>query len=277
MIQGYRMEGPPPHGEPPPPPPEGERDWPPWLGFATLLAVVLVSNLIYAVILGASGTDDIDDPPAWVTLSSALVLQTSLIAGALGAAALYKKLRPEQFGLRRARFWRSIGIAALGMVAFYILAAIWVAVAGDPEQSTSQDIGADESDLALIAAGVLFVIIAPVAEEFFFRGFFYGSLRTRMPTIVAALVCGVVFGIIHVASGIEAVPVLIALGVIFCLVREATGSLYPVIAMHALNNTFAYVGQTDVAPGLAAALGGAMLVACAVAPRLLWRREPAAA
>jgi membrane protease YdiL (CAAX protease family) len=277
MIQGYRMEGPPPHGEPPPPPPEGERDWPPWLGFATLLAVVVVSNLIYAVILGASGTDDIDDPPAWVTLSSALVLQTSLIAGALGAAALYRKLRPDQFGLRRTRFWRSVGIAALGMVAFYILAAIWVAVVGDPEQSTSQDIGADESDLALIAAGVLFVVIAPIAEEFFFRGFFYGSLRTRMPTVLAALVCGVVFGIIHVASGIEAVPVLIALGVIFCLVREATGSLYPVIGMHALNNTFAYIGQTDVAPGLAAGLGGAMLVACALAPRLLFRREPAPA
>ena len=276
MIQGYRMEGPPPHGEPPEPPPS-EREWPPWLGLATLVAVVVVSNLLYAVILGASGTDDIDDPPAWVTLSSALVLQTSLIAGALGAAALYKPLHPWQFGLRPARFWRSVGIAVLGMIAFYLLAAVWVALAGDPEQSTSQDIGADESDLALIAAGVLFVLIAPIAEEFFFRGFFYGSLRTRLSTFWAALICGAVFGVIHVASGIEAVPVLIALGVIFCLVREFTGSLYPVIAMHALNNTFAYMSQTDVAPGLALGLGAAMLAACAIVPRLGWRRDPAPA
>lgn len=270
MIQGYRMEGPPPHGEPPEPPPPPEREWPPWLGLATLIAVVIVSNLVFAVILGASGTEDVDDPPAWVTLSSALVLQVCLIGGALGAAALYRPPRPGQFGLRATRFWRSVGIALLGMVAFYLVAAAWVAIAGDPEQSTSQDIGADESDLALLAAGVLFVLIAPVAEEFFFRGFFYGSLRTRLHWVWASLICGVVFGIIHVASGIEAVPVLIVLGVIFCLVREFTGSLYPVIAMHALNNTFAYVGQTDVDPGIAAGLGTAMLIACVVVP-WLWR------
>ena len=33
------------------------------------------------------------------------------------------------------------------------------------------------------------------------------------------------------------------LGVIFCLVYEKTGSLWPVVAMHALNNSIAYAVQ----------------------------------
>jgi membrane protease YdiL (CAAX protease family) len=64
------------------------------------------------------------------------------------------------------------------------------------------------------------------------------------------------------------------LGIIFCLVREKTGSLYPCIGMHALNNTFAYAGQTDVAPGIAAAMGAAMLIAVVVVPRIAWRKPP---
>ena len=275
MIQGYRMAGPPPHGEPPEPPPP-EREWPVWLGFVALLLAWLVASLGYAVVAGAAA-GDIDDPPAWVDIAGAVILQSSLIAAALIAAALYKPLNPRDFGLRATRFWRAVGIAALGMAAFFAFAVLWVSLVGTPEQTTVEEVGGDEGQLALILAGVLFIFVAPVAEEFFFRGFFYGSLRTRMGWVWAALVCGVVFGVIHAATGPEAIPVLIVLGAIFCVVREKTGSLYPVIAMHAVNNTIAYAGQSDVAPGIAVGMGVAMLAAIAGVSRFAWRREPAPA
>lgn len=275
MIQGYRMAGPPPHGEPPPSPPS-ERQWPVWSGFAALAAVFVVSNVAYAMVAGVSG-EDLEDTPAWLDLTAGVILQGTLLAGALIAAALIKPLHPWQFGLRRTRFWPAVGWSALGMLVFYVLAAVWVAIVGEPEQSTAEDIGAEESDLALLAAGVMFVLIAPVAEELFFRGFFYGSLRTRLSPVWAAIVCGVVFGAIHAITGVSAVPILIVLGIIFCLVRERTGSLYPCIALHALNNTLAYAGQTDVAPGIAAGFGAAMLLACSVVPRFAWRRPPSPA
>ena len=41
----------------------------------------------------------------------------------------------------------------------------------------AQDLGADEGTLGRIAAGFMVICIAPVAEEFFFRGFFYRALR----------------------------------------------------------------------------------------------------
>jgi membrane protease YdiL (CAAX protease family) len=233
-----------------------------------------VSQVLLGLVLSISG-EDVDDTPAWLDLTTAVILQSTLIGGALLAAHLVKPLHPWQFALRPAPFWRSVGWAALGMIVFYVLAAIWVTIAGDPDQSTAEDVGADESDLALVAAGFLFIFVAPVVEEVFFRGFFYGSLRTRLGVALSALLCGGVFGVIHAGSGIEAVPILIALGIIFCLVREKTGSLYPCIAMHAVNNTFAYIGQADAAPEVAAAFGATMLAACALVPRFAWRRQPA--
>jgi len=275
MIQGYRMAGPPPHGEPPASPPT-EPQWPVWAGFVALVAVFFVANIGYSLVAGLSGADA-DDTPAWLDLAAALILQASLIAGALIAASLVKPVHPWQFGLTSARFWPAVGWSVLGMVVFYLLAAAWVAIIGEPEQSTAEDIGADESNLALLGAGVMFVVIAPVAEELFFRGFFYGSLRSRLNPVFAAIVCGVVFGSIHALTGLEAVPILIALGIIFCLVREVTGSLYPCIALHALNNTFAYIGQADAAPAVAAVLGGGMIAACILVPRFAWRRPPSPA
>ena len=48
--------------------------------------------------------------------------------------------------------------------------------------------------LALI---VLAVAVAPIAEEFFFRGMLHNALRRRIHPILAAVVSGTVFGLIH--------------------------------------------------------------------------------
>ena len=275
MIKGYRMAGPPPHGEPPKAPRE-ERQWPIWLGFAAFALAFLVSNLAYALLLVISGAD-VDKTPAWLDLSSAVILEASLIGIALWAASLFRPLRASEFGLRPTRFWRAVGWSALGIVAFVVFLLIWTAIFGEPTQDTAEEVGANESQLALIAAGVLFVVFAPLGEEFFFRGFFYGSLRSGLPTAWAALINGTVFGVIHAATGVSAVPPLIFLGVVLCLIREKTGSLYPCIAIHALNNSLAYGSLDGADPGFAAALGVAMFAACALVPRLASRAAPAGA
>jgi uncharacterized protein len=273
MIQGYRMAGPPPHGEPPAAPPPPERAWPPWLGFLTLLAVIVVTSLLGAIVVSASGADP-DNTPAWVDLAATAILQVGLIAGPLLAARLIMPVHPWQFGLQPTQFKSAALWTVLALVAFLTFAILWATLIEKPEQTTAEDLGVDESDLALIAAGVMFVVTAPIAEELFFRGFFYGSLRSGLPVVPAALINGLVFGLIHAASGFSAVPALIVFGVILCLLREKTGSLYPCIALHAANNTFAYAGLTDVDPGIAAGFGAFMLLACSLVPRIAWRRPP---
>ena len=131
--------------------------------------------------------------------------------------------------------------------------------------------------LALVAAAVLVIVIAPVAEEFFFRGFFYRALRTKLSIALAAIVNGAVFGLIHFegVDTLEILPVLAVLGVIFCLVYEWTGSLFAVIALHSLNNFLAFAGETEEW-AVAGIVGGTAIAACFLVPLLLRRqRAPA--
>ena len=143
-----------------------------------------------------------------------------------------RRPRPWHFGLRRARLWPAIGWAALGMVAFYVFAAVYpAAVQPDAEQTVTEDLGADEGTFGLIAAGLMIVCVAPVAEEFFFRGFFFRALRNRYSLLAAAAIDGrpVRPHPLHF-SGSDTrliLPVLALLGFMFCLVYERTGSLFP--------------------------------------------------
>jgi uncharacterized protein len=62
--------------------------------------------------------------------------------------------------------------------------------------------------------------------------------------------------------------VLAVLGFMFCLVYEKTGTLFATIGLHALNNIVAYGSETkDWA--VAGSVGGVMLTACVVLPRLI--------
>ena len=59
------------------------------------------------------------------------------------------------------------------------------------------------------------------------------------------------------------------LGVIFCLVYEKTGSLWPVVCMHAFNNAVAYAAQADDGWKVSVVVGPLMIGAAMLAPRFL--------
>jgi membrane protease YdiL (CAAX protease family) len=260
--------------QPPEPPelPEGVAPrWPAWyagVGFLVALIGTLIAVGIVAAATGA-GTDDED--PAF-TIIATLMQSLIFIGTAVLFASFTRKPQPWHFGLRRAPFWPALGWAALGMVSFYVLAAVYTAVVSpDAEQTVAQDLGADQGTFGLIAAGFMVICVAPFAEEFFFRGFFYKALRSKYSVIVAALIDGALFGVIHYDfSGADALlilPPLAVLGFTFCLVYEKTGSLWPVIGLHAFNNAIAYgVAVEDASVSLV--LGPLMLVACMLLPRL---------
>lgn len=90
---------------------------------------------------------------------------------------------------------------------------------------------------------LLIVFAAPVSEEVCFRGMLFGGLRTKLPRIAAALICGVIFGGLHALTGVSAVPPLIVFGFILALLYEKTGSVVPGILLHMLNNAVALLGQ----------------------------------
>jgi uncharacterized protein len=254
-------------------------DWPPWSAFVAFLAALFLTLVAIGVVAAVAGIESGDDTPA-LTIVATVVQGVFFVGAALVFARKVAPPRPWHFGLRGAPFWRTVGWAAGGMVAFYVLTAIYAGVVQpDVEQDVTESLGADDGTVGLIAAGAMVIAIAPLVEEVFFRGFFYRALRTRWPVAVAALVDGLVFGLIHYdfegADGLLLLPPLALLGVIFCLVYERTGTLYAVIGMHALNNSVAFAAQTDEGWRVAIVLGPLMLAACALLPRSMPDGPPA--
>ena len=79
-----------------------------------------------------------------------------------------------------------------------------------------------------------------VGEELLFRGYIFRALRNWRGFAPAAIITGLIFGAVHIGSSPigYALP-LAAFGFGLCLLYQWTGSLYPCIALHALNNAFA--------------------------------------
>jgi membrane protease YdiL (CAAX protease family) len=230
-----------------PPGPAGpERPgWRPWTAWVALVAA-FGAALLGALVIGAIGAiagSSVSDPTPAVNITATIVQDLCLIGAALMFARLAGSARPDQFGLRPTPPWRALGWMALAFVAFYVLTAVWVwIVGGNPnDERLPKELGADESTVALLAVAFLVSVVAPVAEEFFFRGFFYGALRNWRGVAPAALITGLVFGAIHAGSAdIEFLLPLAFFGVALCLLRERTGSLYPCIVLHCANNSLAF-------------------------------------
>jgi uncharacterized protein len=268
--------------QPPPPErpelPDGVRPrWPAWYAGAGFLVALIGTLLAVGIIAAAFGVNSTDDDDPSFTILATFAQSLIFIGTAVLFASFTSPPRPWHFGLRRTPLWPAVGWATLGVVSFYFAAAVYsVIVQPDAEQTVAQDLGADEGTIGLIVAGFMVVCIAPVAEEFFFRGFFYRALRSRWSVLTAALIDGVLFGAIHwdfSGEGALILPPLALLGFMFCLVYERTGSIFPVIALHALNNAIAYGVAVDDA-SVSLVFGPLMLVACAAVPGLM-RPAPA--
>jgi uncharacterized protein len=148
------------------------------------------------------------------------------------------------------------------------------------------ELGAGKSTVALAAAGVFVCVIAPVAEEFFFRGFLFGALRRwrlviagrDLGTWVAAVITGILFGLAHTGSASSQYLIPLGfLGFVLCLVRWKTRSLYPCIGLHSINNSLALgVNQLHWNAGeiLALILGSLVVIVAATGP-LAARPTPA--
>jgi len=273
----------------PAPPPErpelpvgvaGRPRWPAWLGMVGF--AIGPGPLLLLAALAALSRATAEAGAQEAEISATFVVVATLVQGgwfvgvALLLASRIERPRAWHFGLRGAELGPALGWAALGMVAFYMLTAVYgVAIQPDAEQGTVEALGGDQGIVGLIVAGVMVIAVAPVVEEVFFRGFLYGALRSRLGIWAAAGINGALFGVIHFSfESVEAlllVPPLALLGFLFCLVYERTGSLLPVIGMHAFNNTVAYAAQAEGGWQVSVVAGPLVLLACVLAPRLLPR------
>ena len=80
-------------------------------------------------------------------------------------------------------------------------------------------------------------VVAPVAEEIFFRGFVFAGLRQRYDWKVAAVASAALFAVIHLQPLAE-LPIFF-LGLIFAFLYQWSGSIWPAIFLHVSTNALA--------------------------------------
>lgn len=230
-----------PGAGPPAPTPDPPREGATWsptaaiLGFLGVIVIIVVFVNI-AVALGA------DPEEQGVDLLLQAALAVSLVAVPLAVASWGQtglREAAHRLGLRRMKL-EDVGWAFAAYGVFFVVLIIYGVIVQPDPQDTVEVIADERDTMALIALGALVVIAAPVSEEIFFRGFFFGALRAKMPFWGAALISGLVFGLVHIPSGIAQAPPLALLGVVLAWLYERTGSLGAPMIMHGFQNLVAF-------------------------------------
>lgn len=231
-------------------------------------AVTIVASIIVGLVAGAAGAD-LDNSPAGIDIGLTVFQNVALFGAAYVFARMLSRPRGEDFGLRRpSKFWMTVGLLVAVWICFLIFAAVWAVIIGGTDESDLPDrLGVEDSTVNLLAVTFLVTVVAPVGEELFFRGFFFGTLRNWRGVWPAALITGLVFGAIHLGSApATALVPLAVLGLGLCLLYAWSGSLYPCIVLHSFNNVIAFgYGEGWAAEVILGAMVGAAATAIAVA------------
>lgn len=260
-------------------PEEHGEAFPRWPLFAPVAAIflglsvgILFSGMVAAI--AQSQDPHLKASSPWLTSLTSLAVDVCVVGASIGIASLTARPRAWHFGLRRAPLLFAGGTALLAVVAFFLFEGVYSAIFNPQNpQTIVQDLGANSSTLLLVAGAFVVIVVAPICEEFFFRGFLYRVLRLRLGFLFAAAADGLIFGAVH--GSLVILPVLAVLGFALCWVYERTGSILPTIAIHALNNTLAYGSMTHQGWGAAGVAGGIMVACCTIGLVTLPRWSPA--
>ena len=208
-----------------------------WVLFAGLLVGGLFAPLLLLPL-----DSDLESKPALLgaqfLFGLTMVVFSLLVASRWKRAGLSDALR--LLGFRKATL-RQFGLGILVLLGYYAFAILFSTLVLMPEQDDiARELGLRDGNPVIVALVVLMiVVVAPVAEEVFFRGMLFAGLRTRFSLWPAAVISGLAFGIPHVTSGPTAAIPLSIFGVALAWLYNRTGSIWPCILIHAVNNGIA--------------------------------------
>jgi len=198
----------------------------------TRILLLCIAALLITEVAISTVSPEIPCPPMPI-LGAARVVQICLFvlivsiwgSGVSSIGLDREKLAP---GLRKGLIWS----AAFGLFALLGFGVLYVADL-DPLDliRTHVPSGATETLLFFVVGG----LVAPVAEEIFFRGIVYGFLR-RWGMVVALVGSTLLFVLAHaIQSGIPLTQ--IVGGIVFAVAYEITDNLMVPITIHVLGNT----------------------------------------
>jgi membrane protease YdiL (CAAX protease family) len=249
-----------------------EQRWPPLYGPLALVAGLLfgIFGGVVVELIAHAGGASLNHVSPGLTDVETVIQDAGFVLAAIYLGARVGPVRPSQFGLVRGRgIRRAIAFVVGALGVFYLASYAWFAVlhASGGEKKLVNELGGNAGTLGILAAAAVTCVVAPICEEFLFRGFIFTALRNWRGAWPAAVITGILFGAVHglSAPAVDLLP-LAFLGFALCVVYERTGSLYPCIALHVLNNAIAF-GSDESWTVRIAELAIAALAAVAL---LLW-------
>jgi membrane protease YdiL (CAAX protease family) len=261
--------------------------WGWWAAPAAIVFGLLLGSVGTIIVdaIGAGGGGSVSHPTAVVSILGDIVFDLCFVAAALimvvassGAAGRLLP-RPSEFGFRRVHLVNAIVTFVIAAIIYYVITDLYaVALNLHGKDKLPSELSNTHNHAAIVLTAVFVCAVAPICEEFFFRGFIFGTLRKMRVMVagrdfsvfIAAVVTGILFGLVHTGSASSQYLVPLGfLGFMLCMVRWQTGSLYPGMAMHSANNALA-LGYEDLhwtAPEIIAlVLGSWAVIALIVGP-----------
>jgi membrane protease YdiL (CAAX protease family) len=145
--------------------------------------------------------------------------------------------------------WRYLVFAVLTVLTLIVVQQVLFYVTAQFEVTPSDPMsdlkklrevfGFDKPATMVLMAG-LAVILAPLAEEFVFRGMLFAAFqKTRLGVIGSGILLSALWSVMHWGYSSQNLVALFCLGLLFAYIVWRTGSLWPAIIGHAANNSVA--------------------------------------
>ncbi len=151
-----------------------------------------------------------------------------------GGAVVASSPWPAKSGLREGLLWFLVASLVVLTVSFATaLVMNWSGVPPEPQDLVQRVIRPERAHEPWLIA-IFGVLLAPLTEEYVFRGLLYPAIRDRTSRFVGALLSSALFGLVH--GSWSAGPALFCLAMLLCYLYERTGSIWPGILVHVLNN-----------------------------------------
>ena len=230
-------------------PPAGriENDWRKWGLLEVSLGLIfghILAAVTYAIAKGVGGYQAFADYPMWLVAVANLPLQGSMLVAAIFAATYRGGGVLKDFLFRMERNDLFLGVS-VGIAAQFILVPVltypvlWLfgKEIEDVRKIAEELTDRSSSPVGVIALIAFVGVFTPIAEELFFRGLLYGSLRKRLKLTgskciwASMILSSAVFSVVHFQWVL--IPALFGVGLVFNLLYEKTGRLAPAIWAHA--------------------------------------------
>jgi len=160
--------------------------------------------------------------------------------------ALWSLSPPPGFGMARPSspaFYLAALACGLLLPPLGGLVTQWLAH-GQPVTQNVEQMGHSATPGLRLALALMVVSVGPLVEEVLFRGVLLSALLRRLPLGWSVAACVLLFGAAHL-PGLHfkwyALPDLMLLAVALCWLRLKSGSLWPAVLAHGVNNAVAMV------------------------------------